>query len=920
MSAPMAGTPKRRLLVPEVVQTSAMDCGPAALKSFLGGFGVEVGYDRLREICQTDVDGTTIDTMEDVAVQLGLAAEQVLLPVDHLLYDEARAWPAILVSSNPSGGSHFIVVWRRLGPWVQVMDPKVGRRRVRLTDLLGELYVHELAVPAADWREWAGSEDYLAVLRRRIGVLKVPPAAREELLARALGDPGWRALAVLDAATRMAGAVVRSGGMRPGPEVAGLIRACLDEAAAPGGDPSGGVPLRYFSARPADGGFAGEPGLILKGAVLVRALGLRGSAPADAAKEAKAEEADARPPLRPELLAALRAPEARPGRELLRLLRASGGAGIAAVAVGLAAGALFSVLEILLLRGLLGAGGRLAIPEQRLAAAGVFALFLAGMLALEIPTVRGLLRLGRQLEIRLRRAFLEKTARLTDLYFRSRLSSDVAERSHSVHLVRAIPVLAGNAARTVSQLLLTAAGIVWLAPEAFPFVALSALVALGLPVAFQPLLAERDLRARNHAGALSRFYLDGLLGLVPVRNHAAERPMRREHEGLLVQWAGAMLRKERARLLVDSLQSVTGTALAVALLFRHVAGDGELGPILLLAYWTLGLQDLGQQLVATGQQLPQYRNVALRLLAVLGAEETKEDGETATETAAPAVSARPGAAIRIEGVRAVRAGHTVLDEVEVAVEPGEHVAVVGPSGAGKSSLVGLLLGWLGPAAGRILVDGEPLDPRRLADLRRQTAWVDPEVQLWNRSLLENLQYGAPASAHGLAGTAVEAATLRDLMVNLPQGLQTPLGEGGALVSGGEGQRVRLGRALLRPDARLVLLDEPFRGLGRSQRLELMVRARSWWKRATLLFVTHDIEHTLAFDRVLVVEGGRVVESGRPADLVQDPLSRYAGLLAAERSLRESFVRKASWRRLRIDGAGLQETARVGAPAGAGGPR
>ncbi|HEY0514091.1 MAG TPA: ATP-binding cassette domain-containing protein [Thermoanaerobaculia bacterium] len=905
---------KRRLFAPEVVQTSAMDCGPAALKSFLGGFGVDVSYDRLREVCQTDVDGTTIDTMEDVAVQLGLAAEQVLLPVDHLLYEEARAWPAILVSSSPSGAPHFVVVWRRLGAWVQVMDPKVGRRHLRLTDLVGELYVHELTVPAADWREWAGSEDYLAVLRQRIGVLRVGEADREELLDRALADAGWRTLAVLDAAVRMTGAVVRSGGLRPGPGAAGLIRACLEEAASAGGDPSGGVPVRYFSARPAGGVFSGEPELILKGAVLVRATGLRdGETPAGPAPPGGEE----REPLSPELLAALKTPDVRPERELLRLLRASGGAGLAAVAVGLVAGAAFSVLEILLLRGLLDAGSRLAIPEQRLAAAAVFLLFLAGMLALDLPTAQGLLRLGRQLEIRLRKAFLEKTARLTDLYFRSRLNSDVAERSHSVHLVRAIPVLAGNAVRTVSQLLLTATGIVWLAPELLPFVALTAVLALGLPLAFQPFLAERDLRARNHAGALSRFYLDGLLGLVPVRNHAAERPLRREHEGLLVQWVGAMLRKERTRLLVDGVQAVTGTALAVALVFRHAAVSGDLGPVLLLVYWTLSLQDLGQQLVTTGQQIPQYRNVALRLLAILGAEEAAGAGEP-SGAAMAAESGRPGTSFRMEGVRVVRAGHVVLDGVEAAVEAGEHVAVVGPSGAGKSSLVGVLLGWSRPAAGRVLVDGEPLDARRLERLRRQTAWVDPEVQLWNRSLLDNLQYGAAPSAHGLAGTAVEAATLRELMIHLPQGLQTPLGEGGALVSGGEGQRVRLGRALLRPDARLVILDEPFRGLGRGQRLELMARARSWWQRATLLFVTHDIEHTLAFDRVLVVEGGRLAESGRPGDLAADPQSRYAQLLAAERAMRESFARKAAWRRLHVEGGSVKETTvRAGRPAGAG---
>jgi ABC-type bacteriocin/lantibiotic exporter with double-glycine peptidase domain len=95
VKAPARGGP--RWLVPEVVQTSAMDCGPAALTSLLEGHGVAASYGRLREACQTDVDGTSIDTLEEVANQLGLDAEQVMLPLDHLLLPESRALPALLV-------------------------------------------------------------------------------------------------------------------------------------------------------------------------------------------------------------------------------------------------------------------------------------------------------------------------------------------------------------------------------------------------------------------------------------------------------------------------------------------------------------------------------------------------------------------------------------------------------------------------------------------------------------------------------------------------------------------------------------------------------------------------------------------------------------------------------------------------------
>ena len=117
----------RRFFAPEVIQTSAMDCGPAALKCLLEGFGVNVSYGRLREACQTSVDGTSIDTLETLAQSLGLDASQILVPVDHLLLPEAEALPALVVMRLPSGLTHFVVVWRVHRDWMQIMDP--GRRR-----------------------------------------------------------------------------------------------------------------------------------------------------------------------------------------------------------------------------------------------------------------------------------------------------------------------------------------------------------------------------------------------------------------------------------------------------------------------------------------------------------------------------------------------------------------------------------------------------------------------------------------------------------------------------------------------------------------------------------------------------------------------------------------------------------------------
>jgi hypothetical protein len=248
-----------RFFAPEVVQTSAMDCGPAALTCLLEGFGIGASYGRLREACQTDVDGTSIDTLEEIAVRLGLDAEQIMVPVDHVLLTEAAVLPAIVVIRLPNGFTHFVVVWRRHGPFVQIMDPASGRRYWTSEDLLSRLYVHETDVPVESFQEWVESEDFMRPLRRRMRDVGVGASSLlEDEKAK-----GWRAIARLDAGTRMVASLVSNGALRRGAEAAKFLRAALDDPDA--------IPESYFTGRVvagADG--AGLEEVRLRGAVLVR--------------------------------------------------------------------------------------------------------------------------------------------------------------------------------------------------------------------------------------------------------------------------------------------------------------------------------------------------------------------------------------------------------------------------------------------------------------------------------------------------------------------------------------------------------------------------------------------------------------------------------------------------------------------------
>jgi ABC-type bacteriocin/lantibiotic exporter with double-glycine peptidase domain len=899
----------RRLIVPEVVQTSAMDCGPASLKCFLEGFGISVSYGRLREACQTDVDGTSLDTMEEVAVQLGLEAEQVMVPVDHLLLPEARALPAIVVVRQPNGLTHFVIVWSCYGHVVQVMDPATGRRWPLDRRLSEELYVHTIQVPAVAWREWVGSDEFLGALRRRLSKLGLSRRARVRIVDAAHADLSWHAFAALDAATRMLASIVRSGGLRPGQQAARVLTACFEQARRETPGEGKTIPLAYWSVRPAPPGPDGEQQLFFQGAVLVRVRGRRPANrvfPAD--EESNSTGRAARLP--PELAAALEEPPSRPGRVLVGLLRADGLLTPAALVTALVVASSGLIVEALLFRGFLDLGRTLGLPTQRLGAMGVMVAFVAALRCLDVPVAAGVLRLGRHLEVRLRRTFLEKLPRLNDRYFQSRLISDMAERSHSLQALRLLPGLGGQLLRSIFELALTTMGIAWLDPASAPNAVLAAAVAVGLPLLAQPLLAEHDLRVRNHTGALGRFYLDALLGLVPVRAHGAERAVRREHESLLVEWTHAGFRRQRAMVVVESVQSFVAFGLVAWLLAGYFARGGDVSRLLLLTYWALNLPALGQEVALIARRYPTLRNVTARLLEPLGAPE-EIDAQAHHQVGAPpsaVLSAEPSRAVAVllEGVSVRAAGHMILQGIDLTITAGSHVAIIGPSGAGKSSLVGLLLGWHRPASGRILIDGAPLDGPHLERLRREIAWVDPAVQLWNRSFLENVRYGAQADLSLPIGWAIEQADLRGVLERLPDGLQTPLGEGGALVSGGEGQRVRLGRAMARPGVGLVILDEPFRGLDRERRRELLARARSMWRGATLLCVTHDVGETRAFDRVVVVEGGQIVEDSAPADLAKRPGSRYRAMLDAEEALRGELWSSGAWRRLWLAGGVLVE--------------
>jgi ATP-binding cassette subfamily B protein len=206
-----------------------------------------------------------------------------------------------------------------------------------------------------------------------------------------------------------------------------------------------------------------------------------------------------------------------------------------------------------------------------------------------------------------------------------------------------------------------------------------------------------------------------------------------------------------------------------------------------------------------------------------------------------------------------------LDDFSLDVAPGETVAIVGPSGAGKSTLLQLTERFYDPASGSVSLNGIALDEADPADIRRMIALVPQETVIFAASARDNLRYGCWDADDDALWAAARAANAEDFLRALPDGLNTDLGEGGARLSGGQRQRIAIARALLK-DAPLLLLDEATSALdAESERLVQDALSRLMANRTTMV-IAHRLATVRAADRIIVMDGGRIVEIGPHAEL------------------------------------------------------
>lgn len=456
----------------------------------------------------------------------------------------------------------------------------------------------------------------------------------------------------------------------------------------------------------------------------------------------------------------------------------------------------------------------------------------------------------------------------------------VSQFSNDMTLVREASLrVASNLAKSVLTVI---------AALAFMFVrdwALALFLLVAYPIAFLPIirLGERirktSRRAQEQAGEMTALLTEAFQGARTVKAFGLEDFQKSRARASFEDRARLYLKILRSKAVVDPFLEVVG-GLALAGLFAFAGWRAATGE--------MSVGDLVGFITAIAVASPEVRALGT-LNSVLN------EGLAAAERVyrvmdAPArITDRPGAVdagaasgdIAFESVAfGYSQGAQVLADLSFSVRPGQTIAFVGPSGAGKSTIFNLLLRLYDVDGGAVRLDGRDVRDLTLRSLRSQLALVSQDSFLFDASIRQNIALGRPEATQNEIEAAAAAASC-DFIAALPQGWETRAGEAGRNLSGGQRQRIALARALL-SRAPILLLDEATSALDSESETRIQAALSAIAGSRTVLVIAHRLATVRKADRIFVVDGGRIVESGSHDELVASA-GAYARLAALQLS-------------------------------------
>jgi ATP-binding cassette subfamily B protein len=370
---------------------------------------------------------------------------------------------------------------------------------------------------------------------------------------------------------------------------------------------------------------------------------------------------------------------------------------------------------------------------------------------------------------------------------------------------------------------------------------------------------------REREGAVASIVLENVASMAVVQAYGQEeaergRLARESRKSLDAQLRALRLKKTYSR--ASDLMTTLGTA-AVLYVGGRLALDGDIlpGTLVVFVAYLRDISNSVEKVSALFLELTKARVSAERLLELIENDLVMQDDPGAVE--APRFAGR----IEFRGVSfAYRAGEPVLNDVSFVVQPGETVALVGESGAGKSTLISLLLRFYDPQAGQVLIDGQDIRDVTLKSLRSQITILLQDAQLFCQSVRDNIAFGKPGASEVDVVLAAERAQAHDFIRQMPDGYDTVIAEGGESLSGGQKQRINIARAIIR-DTPIVILDEPGRSLDTVAEARVNAAIRELTRRRTTFIVAHELSTVAAADRILVLDGGRIVHAGTHPELM-----------------------------------------------------